>query len=489
MVDHRINRDKLVALGLDHRAGRLRLSADLYHLQDYVTGVNRGIGLARALQRTPLPRPPRGDTLIGLPWAHALTRESTLVARAEAELSPTLRWHASVGSSRHDSRNINTKGSTLLDEAGNLRLRLTFRHNRSENLAASTGLMWTLQTGPLTHEISAGIDHAHQESRIDNTSVPARIWSETINIYNPVYPAPFDYPRAGLRPALHERFTSIGLADTLSLPERRLRLTVGLRHQSVRSHDDSGQPPAYRSSALSPAMAASWRIGENGMLYGNYVEGLSAGEVVGDDYENAGEVFRPQRTRQVELGGKYDSGTWSASLSVFQITQPNPSETDPATPDARPRLNHDGRQRNRGLELNIVGQLTHDIRLTGGLAWLSPRITRASDPAIIGKYAVNLARQVFKAGLEWDAPMLPGLTLSTGMASVSRQYLDDENTYHAPGHSVFDLGARYQARLAGKPLTLRASVENVGDKAYWVAPLRQGQGAPRTWLLSATLRF
>lgn len=39
------------------------------------------------------------------------------------------------------------------------------------------------------------------------------------------------------------------------------------------------------------------------------------------------------------------------------------------------------------------------------------------------------------------------------------------------------------------PLILQAAVKNVGDKTYRVAPLRQGQGAPCTWLLSASLRF
>ena len=43
----------------------------------------------------------------------------------------------------------------------------------------------------------------------------------------------------------------------------------------------------------------------------------------------------------------------------------------------------------------------------------------------------------------------------------------------------------------GRPVTLRASVTNVTNKAYWGAPLLSslGLGAPRTFGLSATVDF
>ncbi len=60
-----------------------------------------------------------------------------------------------------------------------------------------------------------------------------------------------------------------------------------------------------------------------------------------------------------------------------------------------------------------------------------------------------------------------------------------------PGHTVYDLGARYATQVSSHPLTVRASVTNVTNKAYWGMPLLSSLalGAPRTFQLSATMDF
>ena len=60
-----------------------------------------------------------------------------------------------------------------------------------------------------------------------------------------------------------------------------------------------------------------------------------------------------------------------------------------------------------------------------------------------------------------------------------------------PGGTTFDLGARYATKAAGYPLTLRASVTNVANKAYWSQANfgGLGLGAPRTLALSASVNF
>jgi len=96
-----------------------------------------------------------------------------------------------------------------------------------------------------------------------------------------------------------------------------------------------------------------------------------------------------------------------------------------------------------------------------------------------------------KLGVEWDAPPVPGLTLTANATVASKQYINEDNSLSVPGRSVFDLGARYATRAAGRPLTVRASVSNVGNKAYWALPqwTSLGLGAPRTFMLSATTDF
>ncbi len=47
----------------------------------------------------------------------------------------------------------------------------------------------------------------------------------------------------------------------------------------------------------------------------------------------------------------------------------------------------------------------------------------------------------------------------------------------------------HKTHFADKAVTLRASLENVGNQAYWVVPLSNGQGSPRMFLASATMKF
>ena len=58
-----------------------------------------------------------------------------------------------------------------------------------------------------------------------------------------------------------------------------------------------------------------------------------------------------------------------------------------------------------------------------------------------------------------------------------------------PGRTVYDVGARYRATVAVTPVTLRANVLNLTNKAYWAGGLGNGLGAPRTFLLSASVEF
>ena len=92
-----------------------------------------------------------------------------------------------------------------------------------------------------------------------------------------------------------------------------------------------------------------------------------------------------------------------------------------------------------------------------------------------------------KLGTEWDIPGVQGLTASANMVAMSKQYISADNSLWVAGRTVYDLGARYATTVANRPVTLRAKVSNVFNKAYWAGSLGSGLGAPRTFLLSASV--
>jgi iron complex outermembrane receptor protein len=96
-------------------------------------------------------------------------------------------------------------------------------------------------------------------------------------------------------------------------------------------------------------------------------------------------------------------------------------------------------------------------------------------------------------GGEWDTPFLPGLAVNGRVTYTDSQYVNNIGTVTIPDWTRIDLGARYTFIQGwnGKPLTVRANVENVFDEDYWVsgnnASIALSQ--PRTYMLSTTVDF
>ena len=201
---------------------------------------------------------------------------------------------------------------------------------------------------------------------------------------------------------------------------------------------------------------------------------------------NAGDVFAPFRTKQKELGLKLDLGRFAHTFSLYEIKRPS-SYTDPVTNI----FSFGGEQRNRGVEWGFFGAPLDGVRLLGGVAYVQPKLTRTAGGVNEGRMATAIAQRQAKLGVEWDVPALEGLTLTGNATAMSKQYISADNHLSVPGRTLFDLGARYSATLAGRPLALRATVNNVTNKAYWGMPLLSSLalGAPRTVLFSATMDF
>ena len=103
-----------------------------------------------------------------------------------------------------------------------------------------------------------------------------------------------------------------------------------------------------------------------------------------------------------------------------------------------------------------------------------------------GNDANGVPERTFNLGLDWDTPWVEGLSLNGRVIHTSSMYYDAANILRMPGWTRLDLGARLRTHVAGKPVVLRASLENVSNKSYWVtAAGYTTTGAPRTLMLSA----
>ena len=484
-VNQQDKKSRLASLGLDWRGDRARISADFYTSDDRVNGVTRGISLAPGVA---IPRPPKPETLLNPNWSHVHNQDKAAMVRGEFDVNDQVMAYAAFGVSKTDYEYNGAMTAQVLNAAGDFKTAMGQLAFEQKKRSAEIGLKGRLQTGAIKHQWALNATHyAHKQDDYGRRSVPGADW--TTNLYNPVWgpEAPFVAPHIS---HTEVRLSSYGLADTMSFAEDRVQLTLGVRRQQVVSDAFSittgARTSRYDQSATSPAAALLFRATEHVSAYANYIEGLSQGATAPMTAANAGEVFAPYKTKQKEVGVKLDLGEFAHTLSLFEITRPS-SYTDPVTNI----FSFGGEQRNRGIEWGFWGSPLRGVRLMGGIAYTTPKLTQTAGGVNQGKVATGVPKLQGKLGAEWDVPAIAGLTVTGNATAVSKQYISADNSLWAAGRVTYDLGARYATKVAGNPVTFRATVLNVSNKAYWGMPLLSSLalGAPRTLALSATVDF
>ncbi len=473
-----------VSLGLDYRGNRFRIDGDINY-QNRVTDARSGLLF-----------PPGGGQEIGhapdpkrnfFPdWTYWKAKEWSGDVRAEYDLSDDWTVYGALGARKHDFESLQTTW-LMLDSAGRIGSVPARLNERLISKTGEVGIRGRFDTGPVRHEptLSASfLDIDYSSARVRSSTVFSNLY-DPVDLAKPNIAKPTDLGKTS-----ETRLYSVALADTLSVMDGAVQLTAGLRQQRVQSVNynpaTGDRTSDYGKSAVTPAIALVVKPTQRLSLYGNYIEGLSQGGTAPAEAVNAGETFKPDVSKQYEIGAKYDFGTVAATLSAFQIEQPS-AYVDPDTL----RYQADGRQRNRGVEFLLQGELMPRVRLLGGVAYTNGVLTKTEGGLNDGRTAPAVPRWQFNAAAEWDTPFVQGLTLTARMLRTSTQYVDAANTQQLPGWTRFDVGARYAMNINRTPVTLRATVENVFDKHYWQSAAREGLtvAAPRTLLLSVTAEF
>jgi iron complex outermembrane receptor protein len=472
-----------VALGLDYRGQRVRLSLDVGYQNQDVDSPLRPTYLATNIA---VPRAPKAAANYFQPWTYAHVQDWYGALRGEVDLTDDWTLYGAVGG-RQDRTYLLSGFATITSANGNLTEAPYNFPVYHDSDSQELGLRGRFTTGPVEHRLAVAANRVHDESG-SLFPVIARIAS---NLYSPVFIAEPAYDRLSAPRTSTVDLHSIGFADTMSVLDEQVQLVWGLRQQQIESRSFSSSTGAvtshYDKGALTPTVALIVKPLQNVSLYASYIEGLQQGAVVGTAYANVGQVLAPYVSDQYEVGAKVDWGQLTTTLALFQITQPSGSANT-----ATNVYSADGEQRNRGIELGSFGQLTDTVRLLGGITLLQGRLTRTAGGTNNGRTAPGVPDVQVNLGAEWDTPFVPGLTLSGRTIYTSTQYYDNANTQHIPDWVRFDVGARYTFEVRGRPVTVRGNILNIANRGYWASATPTyglSLGIPRTFLLSTSFDF
>ena len=484
-IDNQENTSHLGSIALDWRNDATRVSADIYHTKEEVDAPTRGISFADGVD---IPNPPSNSTALNPSWNFYESETKGAMLHAEHDVNDQLTIYATTGITKWNYHGLSADRAEVINNAGDMETTLGGVGDDNKRKALALGLNGRFQTGSVGHEIAANVTRYDEDYNL----YAARFRGITINsnLYNPNWGTrpnvDLDFP---LLTTTETTLSSIGLADTLSFNEGQYQLTLGARHQQVKTEQTAGMLSTgakYDESAVTPSVALVVKLTDNMSAYANYIEGLSKGATAPTSADNAGEIFSPYKTKQKEVGLKLDQGTFTHTLSLYEIERPS-SYTDSDTNV----FGYYGEQRNRGAEWNFFGSPVNNLRLMGGLTYIDAELATTNDGVNEGNQAAGVPEWQAKLGAEWDTPFLQGLTLTANSNTLSKQYLENDNQRSISGYTILGIGARYTTTISELPLTIRANVNNLTDKDAWTTAsyndLALVEG--RSLTLSAALDF
>ncbi|MFP5295724.1 MAG: TonB-dependent receptor, partial [Alphaproteobacteria bacterium] len=420
-----------------------------------------------------VPAPPAADANFAQPWTYTDEEQLFGAARGEFDLNDDVVAWAALGGRRGEEENRLANPRAQADGA--------LSAYRFDNLRRDTvwsgdvGVRADLTSGPVGHRLVASASRV--QSRSENAYAFSDFAGFAGDLYAPVVvapPAPDFFVGGDMDdPNVTERVenSSIAIADMAAFLDGRLLVTAGLRHQSIetRSYDyNTGAPlSSYEGDAITPAFAVVYKPSERISLYANYAEALVPGQTApavsgGVPVDNAGEVLDPFRGEQAEVGAKYDGGVFGGSISLFRLTLPSAFVENNV-------FAANGEQENRGVELSLFGEPVEGLRLLGGVTLLDAELTRTAGGTYDGNAPIGAPELQGNLNVEWDVPTVVGLTLEGRAVHTGPQFVDAANTVELDSWTRFDAGVRYAFEAGGRPLTVRARVENLGDEDQWVA--------------------
>ena len=492
-IDNENQRTKLFALGLDYRGDRLRVSTDFGYQKQRINGNRNTVYLGSAL--TDIPHAPDADHNYSQKWTSTDLEDTFGMARAEYDLSDHWTAYAAAGA-KHTREVGDYSTPTLVNSAGATTASNMFVAHDEDNRSAMAGLRGMFQTGPVSHQVNLGVSGiwTQQRSAYDLSGTFSNNLYDTVDVPKPASGKYVggDINDPGIVGKTINR--SVAISDTLGFVDDRVLLTYGLRKQTLKVDGwnyQGNRSAAYDESITTPVYGIVLKPWENVSVYANRIEGLAQGPTApasagGMPVTNAGEVFAPARSKQVEAGIKYDKGTFGASLGVYRIEKPSDGYTNADGTYVR-----QGTQRNRGVELNLYGEPIDGLRLLAGATLMDTELKGTKNGANDGNRAIGVPKFQYNLGADWDVPGLQGVALNARMLRTGGQYANEANTLSIPAWNRFDLGARYSFDVEQRAVTLRANLENVANTRYW-ASANGGylsQGEPRLLKVSATVDF
>ena len=385
-----------------------------------------------------------------------------------------------------------TEASFLADDARTLNREYRYRDFDWQDSITQLELRGLVYTGDIEHNLLIGTEYERYAK--DERLMRTRPIS-TIDIREPVYGQPrppFSVGPGGRSTDRHElvHSRSLNLQDQMRLSEKLFGV-IGARYDHYEHRLDNevtGTRTEQTHEKITPRIGALYQLTPEVGVFANASQSFKPN--TGAPRPGTGTSFDPEEGVGYEAGFKFDllDSRLGMTVAAFHLTKENVLTADPA--DSTYQIAA-GEVRSRGIDLQLTGQLTDEVRVIGAYAYVDAEVTKDNTLAS-GSRLLNVPEHSgsLLGVYEFLDGGLKGLELGGGVNYVGdRSGNVADSGFELPGYTTVDLLARYKAT---QDLTLGANLNNAFDRTYyersysnvWVMP-----GEPRNLSLSLSLNL
>ena len=431
---------------------------------------------------------------------HANVNAVNLFAEHNFENNLTLRNQFRFASYDKQYQNVYANGAV---SGGTYSVGAYNNAQRRDNLSNQTDLIARLDTGPLRHDLLAGMELGRQVT--DNvrmtgyfTSLGANATSYIASVFAPRINQPISFRPSATDANNHGVASSFALylQDQVQLLPQ-LQLVAGLRYENFNTdflNNRTQDRFRVSDSVFSPRLGLVWKPLEPLSLYASYSNSFlpRAGEQLASlTLSNA--ALKPEQFTNYEVGAKWDiRPALSLTAALFQLDRTNVAVTDPA--NVTRQILIDG-TRTRGFELGLRGRITEAWSVMGGYTY-SEGVISADQSATVNKGNTTpfLSRNAISLWNRYDfqpqfGSYTPKLGLGLGVIHQSAYFAATDNSVRIPAFTRLDAAAywditpQYSAQL---------NLENLAGARYYPVADNNNNitpGAPFAVRGSLTVRF
>ncbi|WP_159349006.1 TonB-dependent receptor [Roseomonas harenae] len=355
-------------------------------------------------------------------------------------------------------------------------------------------------TGPLRHELTAGIDIAHET--VDRTASPYLPTRPTVNLLTPETNNALLLGTGAANNRRQTESTNLGLFlnERLWLTQQ-LSVFGGFRWTKFNLDYEAGTPGSAPSQNFNisdnfwdPRAGVIFEPAPNQTFYYSYSTSTTPPGTFFTTFPasaaNFNSGFEPERNTNHEIGAKIGlfDNRLGLTAALFQAEKGNAFVQDPDDPTSV--VQSGDRQRIRGVEVGVTGRITPEWNINAAYTYLDSKTTESSTAANVGRrlqYVPEHAASLWTTyDIARDTPY--NVTLGAGITWRSQVFLNADNTAEVPANFSFD--AMIQHRLNDK-LTVRVNGYNLTDRTNYEALFsnRAVVSAGRTVLVSLAADF